>query len=95
MFYIANNAGLTAFILFLLRINSTMAQFNNLVLDITREATPDPYITYAGGLFFMVSQYLSNYESIIDISRRSQPAIGSKYGKPVRYHNSTVRRTST
>lgn len=91
----ATNAGLTAFILFLFLINTTMAQFNNLVLDITREATPDPYITYANGLFFMVSQYASDDKPVIDMVRHSRPATASKYGKPILYHNSTVLRKST
>lgn len=58
------NVQFLAFFLVILSI-TTMAQFNNLVLDITREATPDPYITYANGAFYLVCCNISVTEELL------------------------------
>ena len=64
---------------------TTMAQYNNAVLSVTKVTTPDPYVTYANNKFYLVSYLrpsLSTSLLIICDKRHSQPATESRSGRP-------------
>lgn len=70
---------------------------NNLVLNITREATPDPYVTYANGAFYLVRQAMIMclvVYSTDQVYRLSRRVIVSKYGEPIPYQSFIVGLTS-